>query len=183
MSSNKKSNRLDTESALSKLMQEIQSQEFETKEQLDEFLQKMQGQSLDDLPKSTTNMGRSQDLVFEAYEQSVPEGKKLIEKALELDPDNADAYNYLASVETNVDKSLALYKQAVEAGERSLGEEFMKENKGHFWGLIETRPYMRAKAGLADCLLAKNRINATIDIYREMLELNPNNNQGAGQVN
>lgn len=178
MSNNKKSNRLDTESALSKLMQEIQNQEFETKEQLDEFLQKMQGQSLDDLPKSTTNMGRSQDLVFEAYEQSVPEGKKLIEQALELDPDNADAYNYLASVETNVDKALALYKQAVEAGERSLGEEFMKENKGHFWGLIETRPYMRAKAGLANCLIEKNRINAAIDIYREMLELNPNDNQG-----
>ncbi len=37
---------------------------------------------------------------------------------------------------------------------------------------------MRAKAGVADCLYAKNRINAAIDIYREMLELNPNDNQG-----
>ena len=37
---------------------------------------------------------------------------------------------------------------------------------------------MRAKAGLADCLFAKNRLNAAIDIYKEMLELNPSDNQG-----
>ena len=77
------------------------------------------------------------------------------------------------SLETDVDKALALYKQAIEAGERSLGEEFMKEEKGYFWGMI-----VRAKAGLADCLFAKNRLNAAIDIYPDMLELNPNDNQG-----
>ena len=178
MSKDKKVNKLYTENALAKLMQEIQNQDFESKEQLEEFLQKMQGTSMDDLPKSNTKKGRSQDLVLEAYEQSAPKGKKLVKQALELDPDNADAYNYLASIETDVDKALAFYKKAIEVGERSLGLEFMKHNKGHFWGLIETRPYMRAKAGLSECLFAKNRINAAIDIYREMLELNPNDNQG-----
>lgn len=139
---------------------------------------KMQGMSLDDLPESTTNKGRSQDLVIQAQDETVAKGKQLIKQALELDPDNADAYIYLANLETDVDKALALYRQAVEAGERSLGDEFMKENRGHFWGLIETRPYMRAKRGVADCLYAKNRINAAVDVYREMIELNPNDNQG-----
>ena len=178
MSKNKKYNKLDTENALSKLMQEIQNQDFENIEQVNEFMKKMQGQSLDDLPEIATDKGRSQDLVSEAYNQSVSKGKKLIKQALELDPDNADAYNYLASVETDVDKALAFYKEAIEAGERSLGEEFMKEEKGHFWGMIESRPYMRAKAGMAGCLFAKNRISAAIEIYREMLVLNPNDNQG-----
>lgn len=178
MSKNKKNNRLDTEHALAKLMQEIDKQGFDNIDQVNEFMKKMQGMSLDDLPESTTDKGRSQDLVAQAYEESIPKGKKLIKQALELDPDNADAYNYLASLEKDVDKALALYRQAVEAGERSLGGEFIKENKGHFWGLLETRPYMRAKAGVADCLYAKNRINATIEVYREMIELNPNDNQG-----
>jgi tetratricopeptide (TPR) repeat protein len=178
MSKNKKFNKLDTEYALSKLMKEIDKQGFENVEQINDFMKNMQGMSLDDLPESTTDKDRSQDLVSEAYNESVSKGKKLVKQALELDPDNADAYNYLASVETDVDKALALYRQAVEAGERALGEEFMKEERGHFWGMIETRPYMRAKAGVADCLYAKNRINAAIDIYREMLELNPNDNQG-----
>jgi tetratricopeptide (TPR) repeat protein len=138
----------------------------------------MQGKSLDDLPESTTDKGRSQDLVLQAYDETPAKGKKLIKQALELDPNNADAYNYLASVENDVDKALTLYRQAEEAGERALGEEFMEENKGHFWGLIETRPYMRAKAGVAGCLYAKNRVNATIEVYREMIELNPSDNQG-----
>ena len=44
--------------------------------------------------------------------------------------------------------------------------------------MIETRPYMRAKAGLADCLYAKKEVDKAIEIYEEMLELNPNDNQG-----
>ena len=178
MSKNKNKSRLDTENALAKLMQEIDSQGFENIDQVNEFMKKMQGKSLDDLPESTSDKGRSQELVIKAQDETPAKGKKLIEQALELDPDNADAYNYLATLETDVDKTLAMYRQAVEAGERALGEKFMKENKGHFWGLIETRPYMRAKAGVADCLYAKNRMNAAIEVYREMIELNPNDNQG-----
>ena len=178
MSKKKNTNKLDTERSLAKLMQELDKQDFENVDQLNEFMKTMQGKSLDDLPESTTDKGRSQDLVLQAYDETPAKGKKLIKQALELDPNNADAYNYLASVETDVDKALALYRQAVEAGERALGEEFIQENKGHFWGLFETRPYMRAKSGVAGCLYAKNRVNATIEVYREMIELNPSDNQG-----
>ena len=178
MSKNKPNSRLDTENALAKLMQEIDKHDFENIDQVNEFMKSMQGKSLDDLPESTNDKGRSQELVIQAHDVTPAKGKQLIKQALELDPDNADAYNYLASLETDVDKALAVYRQAVEAGERSLGEKFMKKNKGHFWGLIETRPYMRAKAGVADCLYAKNRMNAAVEVYREMIELNPNDNQG-----
>lgn len=82
MSKNKKINKLDTENALAKLMQGIDNQGFETMEQLEEFMKSMQGRSLDDLPKSTTDKGRSQDLVSEAYGQSISKGKKLIKQAL-----------------------------------------------------------------------------------------------------
>ncbi len=97
---------------------------------------------------------------------------------MELDPDNAEAYNYLASVEKDIDKAIKLYEKAIKAGEKTLGKKFFKEEKGYFWGMIETRPYMRAKSGLADCLYAKNEIDKAIEIYQEMLELNPNDNQG-----
>ena len=132
MSKNKKNNKLDTENALAKLMQEIDSQGFENIDQVNEFMKKMQGKSLDDLPESTSDKGRSQELVIKAQDETPAKGKKLIEQALALDPDNADAYNYLASVERDVDKSLAIYRQAVEAGERALGEEFIKEKKAIF---------------------------------------------------
>jgi len=178
MSKNKNTDRMKTEKDLAKLMEEIKKQGFETTDEINDFLKNMQGQSLNDLPVRTDKKGRSQDLVYKAYEQSVTKGKKLVKQALELDPNNADAYNYLASIEKDIDKAILMFKKAIKAGEKTLGKKFLKEEKGYFWGMLETRPYMRAKAGLADCLYAKKEVDKAIEIYEEMLELNPNDNQG-----
>lgn len=178
MSKFKNTGRMNTEKDLAKLMEAIKKQGFETTDEINNFLKNMQGQSFDDLPERTDKKGRSQDLVYEAYEQPVSKRKKLVKQALELDPNNADAFNYLASIEKNIDKAIAQYEKAIKAGEKTLGKKFFKEEKGHFWGMLETRPYMRAKVGLADCLYAKNEVDKAIKIYEEMLELNPGDNQG-----
>ena len=169
---------MKTEKDLAKLIEEINKKDFKSKDELNDFMSNLMGQSLDDLPKRTDKKGRSQDLVFEAYEQPVTKGKKLIKQALELDPNNADAYNYLASIEKDIDGAIKLFKKAIKAGEETFGKKFFQEEKGYFWGMIETRPFMRAKAGLADCLYAKKEVDKAIEIYEEMLELNPNDNQG-----
>lgn len=178
MSENKNTDRMNTEKDLTKLIEQITEQCFETEEEMNDFLKKMQEQSINDLPGKTDKKGRSQDLVYEAHEQPVSKGKKLVKQALELDPDNADAYNYLASTEKNLDKATEFFEKAIEAGENTLGNKFIREEKGYFWGIFKTRPYMRAKAGLADCLYAKKEIDKAIKICAEMLELNPNDNQG-----
>jgi tetratricopeptide (TPR) repeat protein len=72
-------------------------------------------------------------------------------------------------------------RHAVDAGRRDLGPECFKEAKGHFWGLIETRPFMRAMAMLSDALIGwgtAEAVDESIKIQEEMLELNPNDNQG-----
>jgi len=178
MSKKKNTERMNTEKDLAKLIEEINKKDFKSKDELNDFMSNLMGQSLDDLPERTDKKGRSQDLVFEAYEQPVTKGKKLIKQALELDPNNADAYNYLASIEKDIDGAIKMFEKAIKAGEKTLGKKFFKEEKGYFWGMIETRPFMRAKAGLADCLYAKKEVDKAIGIYEEMLELNPNDNQG-----
>jgi len=70
----------------------------------------------------------------------------------------------------------------VEGGARSLGRETFEEDVGHFWGLLETRPYMRARAGLADCLWAAGRREEAVEHYWDMLRLNPNDNQGIRDI-
>ena len=174
----KNTTRLNTEKDLAKLMEEIKKHGFKSKDELNAFVNNTMNQSLNDFPKSSDPKNRSQDLVFEAYEQTVTKGKALVKQALELDPNNADAYSYLASVHKDIDQAIVLYKKAIKAGLDTLGMEFLKENKGHFWGMLETRPYMRAKVGLADCFYAKKEVDEAIAIYEEMLELNPNDNQG-----
>jgi tetratricopeptide (TPR) repeat protein len=178
MSKKEKSVGLHTEKLLANLMKEISKQGFKTEGDINDFMSQIMGHSLDELPKNTDNKSRSQDLVYDAYDQSATQGRKLVKQALELDPNNAEAYNYLASIESDIDKAIQFYENAIKAGEKSLGKKFLKEQKGHFWLMIETRPYMRALAGLAGCFYAKKEIDKAIQIYQEMLDLNPNDNQG-----
>ena len=103
----------------------------------------------------------------------------LARKALAVSPDCADAYNILAEMEArSIQEKSAFYRQGVEAGERALGTAFFEENKGHFWGMIETRPYMRARQGLAECLRQLGKEEEAIKHYEALLELNSNDNQG-----
>jgi tetratricopeptide (TPR) repeat protein len=75
-------------------------------------------------------------------------------------------------------RALEYYQQGVAAGERALGRAYFKENAGHFWGLMETRPYMRARQGLANTLWELERGAEAVEHYRELLRLNPGDNQG-----
>ena len=100
------------------------------------------------------------------------------QQALITDPENAEAYIFLAENETNVNQAISLFERALLAAERTLGKEFLIEAKGAYWGIFETRPYMRAKAGLADCYMHTNQLDMVLSIYEEMLVLNPNDNQG-----
>lgn len=61
---------------------------------------------------------------------------------------------------------------------RALGEKAIKELVPHFWGFIETRPYMRARQALADELRMAGRLHESAQEYAEMLTLNENDNQG-----
>jgi tetratricopeptide (TPR) repeat protein len=77
-----------------------------------------------------------------------------------------------------VARELEYYQKGVAAGERALGEEFFAENEGHFWMMLETRPYMRARQGLANTLWNLDRNEEATQHFREMLQLNPGDNQG-----
>ena len=77
-----------------------------------------------------------------------------------------------------VAKARRHYQAGVAAGERALRRQAFERDAGHFWGILETRPYMRARAGLAECLWQEGERAAAIDHYREMLRLKPDDNQG-----
>jgi tetratricopeptide (TPR) repeat protein len=105
--------------------------------------------------------------------------RELAQQALAKDPDCVDALLTIANLDARSPKeAIAALEKAVEAGERSLGAQFFAENKGRFWGLIETRPYMRAKAELAALHRSEGHVRKAIGHYEALLELNPNDNQG-----
>ena len=96
-------------------------------------------------PAAETPLGQAQDLMYKAFEiADIQERIKLAKRAIELSPDCADAYVVLAENAAHRKEALEFYEKGVAAGERALGPKAFQEDVGHFWGLLETRPYMRA---------------------------------------
>ena len=122
----------------------------------------------------------AQDIMYKAWDATAHQQRvALARKALAVSSLCADAYVLLAEESARtLDEALDLYRKGVQAGERALGKAAFKEDAGHFWGLLETRPYMRARHGLAQALWAAGRRDETVDHYQDMLRLNPNDNQG-----
>ncbi|RME71623.1 MAG: tetratricopeptide repeat protein [Chloroflexi bacterium] len=125
-------------------------------------------------------LNQAQQIMYEAWEEQNPVRRiMLARQALSISPDCADAYVLLAEEEADtVGRALEYYQKGVEAGERALGKDYFEQDVGYFWGLLETRPYMRAREGLARTLVQLKRYDEAIAHYRDMLRLNPGDNQG-----
>ncbi len=122
----------------------------------------------------------AQSIIYDAWEAATKKRRvALALKALAISPHCADAYVLLAQEEAqSLEQAHDLYEQGVKAGEKALGPQRFKEYRGHFWGFLETRPYMRARAGLALTLAQLGDLKGAISHYNEMLKLNKNDNQG-----
>lgn len=118
------------------------------------------------------------DKLLEALQTEGDLRRQLIKQALNIYPNQPDAYLLLAEMTDSLQEKYQLACQAVKAGEKDLGKDFFQENKGDFWVMTETRPYMRAKAELAFTQYHLGDKPAAIKTYEDILELNPNDNQG-----
>lgn len=129
--------------------------------------------------RPATPKAQAQDLAWDAMDaRSEKEHTSLLERALALDPECVDALVMKAARARTLKESLAMLEKAVDAGERALGEHVFTKEKGYFWGLMETRPYMRARAELASTLRDAGHTRKALGHYEALLELNPNDNQG-----
>ena len=122
----------------------------------------------------------AQDLMYQAWGSRTRRDRlSFARQALEISPNCADAYVLLAQdAAKSLDDAIDYYRQGMEAGARRIGEQAFVDDVGHFWGLLETRPYMRARAGLAECLWKAGQKEDAIAHYLDMLRLNPGDNQG-----
>lgn len=161
----------------------MEEQDFESIDEANAFLNRYiseGGGSLENAPPPNTPLERAQELIYDAFDTDGPQERvALAEEALQISEDCADAYVILAEESAeDAEEARELYEAGVRAGERALGEEFFTEEVGNFWGILETRPYMRSLEGLAASLWALGERGESISHYRRMLELNPNDNQG-----
>ncbi len=140
---------------------------------MEAFLAMIAGDSQDDA------LDRAQQVMYDAWDATTSRSRMaLARKALEISPLCADAYSLLAQEAATPAEARDLYARGLAAGEQAIGPEGFAEYDGHFWGFLETRPYMRARQGLALTLLELGEEEVALNHFRAMLKLNPNDNQG-----
>ncbi|HEV8439496.1 MAG TPA: hypothetical protein VGT40_15495 [Methylomirabilota bacterium] len=169
--------------AMERLLLEVQrftaTREFTSEDGMQAAIQAKFAGSMDRIPSTArTPLERAQDLVYRAVEARGRRRLQLARKALELSADCADAYVLLAEECADLGQARDLYAQGVTAGERTLEPAIFAEEAGRFWADVRTRPYMRARFGLARCLEDLGHRDEAVTHYRELLRLNPGDNQG-----
>jgi hypothetical protein len=142
------------EKTLSDIGKLINEREFNSIEEINAFLKNISASG--EVPQSSRQgsaLEQAQDIMYDAWDSSGKRRAELARHALEISKDCADAYVLLAEeAAKSLEEAKNLYEQGVKAGERALGPQVFEEEAGYFWGIIETRPYMRARLGLAQCL-------------------------------
>ena len=159
----------------------IASHNFASTGDINDYLrEQLQGGGLRRAP--VTRQERAQELVYDAWEAAGRRQIVLARQALELWPDCVDALVILARRAPDPQAARDLYARGVAAGERVLGRKVFDEDAGRFWGLVDTRPYMRARLGLAMSLWHGGVREEAVEHFSELLRLNPNDNQGVRHV-
>jgi tetratricopeptide (TPR) repeat protein len=128
-------------------------------------------------------LDEAQSLIYEAWNTEGPEKISLAHRALDLSENCADAYVILADEEAKtLPASLALYRKGVDAAKRALDPSIFAKSAGKFWDIMETRPYMRARLGLAECLWDLSKKAEALEHLRDLLRLNPADDQGVRYI-
>lgn len=131
------------------------------------------------LGDSEAPIDRAQQIMYQAFDAtSARQRIALAQRALQISPDCTDAYVMLAEYAESLPEAQRLYQQGLDAAHRVLGERTFRDLAGDFWGVLETRPYMRAREGLANCLWVAGEHDLAIEHFQDMLRLNPGDNQG-----
>ena len=102
-------------------------------------------------------------------------------KALKLEPDNLDAERMVLELsDTDPCTKIREYKRAVLRGTKQMEQQGLmdEENIGRFWGILETRPYMRLRAAYARLLGEMGMTGRAAEEAEELIRLCENDNLG-----
>src|SRR5665647_1368445 len=120
------------------------------------------------------------DMAYEA--ESEQDALKYAKKALQLDKNCLDAEVMIVELTaTDIEDLKLRYEKLIIKTESYLkGADIMiDENIGHFWGIVETRPYMRLRYSYVNLLIDQGKFKMAIKECEELLVLSENDNLGA----
>ena len=156
--------------------------EKELDEKLQEFIQKY---NAGEIEYENTILDDAYELLEKAENaRSKAQAIKYAKKAYDMCPACFDALLFQVHLEDNPLKMWNLLEEGLKVEKDRLKDEgyFNKDNIGHFYGIFETRPYIRGLFDKANYLILDGKMKQACDICKEILRLNENDNLGARYV-
>jgi tetratricopeptide (TPR) repeat protein len=127
--------------------------------------------------EKTSDQLLAEELFDDVWEIEDPKKQlKIANKALSIDPLCSDALTLLGNLSSDIDSKVAYYQKALDAFEKRYGKTYIEKNKGVFWFMRETRPYIRALQAYAMVCWEMHNPQKAIELLTRILELNPNDN-------
>ncbi len=175
---------ISTERVFRELNEYLEEHKSELK--TDEDYERLAKQFLSEYNASIKS-GKPREKTAEDYVDMADEAETLqkrveyLNKALSLDPDSVDAKLGLIKVrmsEEPEEKLVAIASLMDKAAEPLKEKRYFEHYRGEFWGLHETRPFMRVKQSYMDSLIDCGMISLAIEEGNEMIALNTNDNLG-----
>lgn len=170
----------DREKILREIKNYFKDQDFESEEEygkaIEEFMKNYNGR---DIENQELDAWDYLDMAYEAYNEK--DALKYAKKALKMDKDLLDAEVIVTEINSKGMEDLKKkYEALIERTEKSYQEKglFADQNIGIFWGIIETRPYMRLRHYYARLLMNMGKYRKAIQECEELLDLSTGDNLG-----
>lgn len=156
---------------------EVENEE-ELNEKLQDFIEKYNAGEID---YENTILDDAYELLTKASStKSKKQAIKYAKEAYDMCPDCFDAILFQVNLEDNPIKRMQLLEEGLEyEKDRLTDEEYFEKDKGHFYGIFETRPYIRGLYAKATYLIMDGKIKKARDVCREIIKLNEHDNTGA----
>ncbi len=154
--------------------------EKEVNEAIEKFMNDFNGGKFNNF--ENTILDDAYELLEKANDaKTKSKAKKLAQQAYDKCPACFDAILFLVELEDELIKKEEILNQGLKFEKQNLEKEgfFDKENKGIFYGLFETRPYMRGLYHKAMLYTFEGKFGLAQKVCEEILELNENDNLGA----
>jgi tetratricopeptide (TPR) repeat protein len=122
---------------------------------------------------------------IELLEQDPASSIPRLRALLDAYPDDIDVRHHLAialDVEGDEDGAMEQWTEAVGLGLAAFPRELCFGRDRLEWGWLQNRPFLRAYLGLATALLEHGLIGEAVVILNNILDLNPNDNQGVRNI-
>ncbi|MCZ8537276.1 SEC-C metal-binding domain-containing protein [Paenisporosarcina quisquiliarum] len=161
-----------TERFMWEMAMRVKHQAFDSIEEINKFMQGKMKEAYEPANEDE----RVQLLCYRAYEADSEEDRiKLMKMAADINPENADVHLLMAEQETNPLVVEIHLLKAIRSGEKQFDQQYE-----HPWNYVLNRPYMRARFAYGTWLMTQQKADEAADQFKQLMDLNPSDQQGAG---